>query len=356
MRTRLLVPLLAAAIALSGCGTVGVGNYFAPTAAVVNGFKIPEKKISQRSKSALKQPESAARFQGPQGPINRLDLQRGILNELIQEELLVQEARKLGLSVKTSEVEAQIEQYESRFGRKEFLKSIADEGLTLAEVRVFIKDQLLVQKVVAEITKDSRLTDAQLMDFYNENKATYDEQVTAAHVLICANFDQAARNCTHSPEDESLANQISARAKAGEDFAALAKQYTIDPSNKETGGELAPFGRGRMAPEFEQAAFALQPGEISAPVKTAFGFHVIKLIKKGKTFEEAKAEIQQQLGQQQQQQAFTEWIREQMQKAKVRVNPKFGRFDRTTQQVVANQIIRPQQQVPGGIGSQLQSP
>lgn len=103
------------------------------------------------------------------------------------------------------------------------------------------------------------------------------EQVTAAHILIRV-------DPTKGPEGETAARakaeKIAAEAKAGGDFTKLARENTEDPSGKTSGGQLPPFGRGQMAPEFEEAAFSMQPGEVRGPVKTQFGFHVIKLINK----------------------------------------------------------------------------
>ena len=77
---------------------------------------------------------------------------------------------------------------------------------------------------------------------------------------------------------KAQAEGVLKRAKAGEDFAALAKQYSEDDSNKDKGGDLDYFGRGTMVPEFDQAAFAMKAGDISDLVKTSFGFHIIKLV------------------------------------------------------------------------------
>lgn len=121
---------------------------------------------------------------------------------------------------------------------------------------------------------------------------TVPEQVTAAHILI--RVDPAK-----GPEGEAAARakaeKIAEQAKAGGDFTKLARENTEDPSGKTSGGMLPPFGRGQMAAEFEEAAFAMQPGEIRGPVKTQFGFHVIKLINKTpartRTLEEVKPTI-----------------------------------------------------------------
>jgi peptidyl-prolyl cis-trans isomerase D len=122
-------------------------------------------------------------------------------------------------------------------------------------------------------------TDAQIQAEYEKRKDSFNvpEQVTAAHILISVKPDAG-------PEADALAKaraeNIAARAKAGADFAKLANENTDDPSGKGTGGQLPPFSRGQMVPEFEEAAFSMAPGEIRGPIKTQFGYHIIKLISK----------------------------------------------------------------------------
>jgi peptidyl-prolyl cis-trans isomerase D len=130
---------------------------------------------------------------------------------------------------------------------------------------------------------------------YNNNIEQFStpEQVKASHVLIKTGEgkDEAAAR--------KIAEEVLAKAKAGSDFAALAKQYSEDESNKDTGGDLGFFGRGAMVPEFDQAVFALEPGQISDIVKTQFGFHVIKLTEKkpGETrsLDEVRTQLEDQL-------------------------------------------------------------
>src|SRR5262249_58554451 len=104
------------------------------------------------------------------------------------------------------------------------------------------------------------------------------DQVVTAHILIRVN---PAGGPAADEEAKAKAEKVAAHAKApGADFAKLANENTEDPSGKGKGGELPPFGRGQMVPEFEQAAFEMIPGEIRGPIKTQFGYHVIKLIRK----------------------------------------------------------------------------
>ena len=130
--------------------------------------------------------------------------------------------------------------------------------------------------------------------FYKQNIAQYTtpEQVAASHILLRIDEKDEA-------EVRKQAEDIAKRAKSGEDFAALAKQFSQDESNNTTGGSLGEFGRATMVPEFEQAAFSMKPGEISDPVKTSFGYHIIKVEKNQpaatRSLAEVRSEIEDQL-------------------------------------------------------------
>jgi peptidyl-prolyl cis-trans isomerase D len=120
------------------------------------------------------------------------------------------------------------------------------------------------------------IPDADVQRYYTQNSQQYTspEQVRASHILLNTGGKTEA-------DVLKLAQELLARAKAGEDFAALAKQYSEDEGSKVNGGDLDYFGRGRMVPEFEQAAFSQQIGTLSdAPVKTQYGFHIIKVVDK----------------------------------------------------------------------------
>ena len=135
---------------------------------------------------------------------------------------------------------------------------------------------------------------ADIEAFYKQNLQQYQTpaQVRASHILLKLEGKD-------EKQVQALAEEIAKKAKAGADFAALAKQYSEDESNNTTGGDLDYFGRGRMVAEFEQAAFAMKPGEISNPVKTAFGFHIIKVVDSKpdatRPLAEVRAEIEEQL-------------------------------------------------------------
>jgi peptidyl-prolyl cis-trans isomerase D len=154
----------------------------------------------------------------------------------------------------------------------------------------------------AQARQKVAVTPTDVQNHYNENIQQFQspEQVRASHILLkTENKDEAAVR----KQAEDILQQV----KAGADFAALAKKYSEDDASKATGGDLDYFGRGRMVPEFENAAFAMQPGQISELVKTQYGFHIIKVVDKKpgstRSLDEVRPQITEQLQSQKSQQA-----------------------------------------------------
>jgi peptidyl-prolyl cis-trans isomerase D len=172
---------------------------------------------------------------------------------------------------------------------QDFLEKHKDRYKTAEQRKI---KYLLVDK--GRVRNKMKVPEADLKAEYERRKSSFQmpEQVTAAHILIKVDPDKgpAADN-----EARRKADALFARLKKGEDFTKLANENTEDPSGKGNGGQLGSFGRGQMVPEFEQAAFSMNPGEIKGPIKTQFGFHIIKLAAKTpartKTFEEVKDQL-----------------------------------------------------------------
>jgi peptidyl-prolyl cis-trans isomerase D len=172
---------------------------------------------------------------------------------------------------------------------KTYLDKHKDRYQTAAQRKV---KYLLVDR--AKVRAKMKIPDEELKADYQRRASSFQipEQAIAAHILIKVEPDKG-------PEVDAAAKQkaqdLLARAQKGEDFAKLANENSDDPSGKGTGGQLPPFGRGQMVPEFEQAAFDMKPGELRGPIKTQFGYHVIKLVAKtpprARTFEEVREQI-----------------------------------------------------------------
>lgn len=152
------------------------------------------------------------------------------------------------------------------------------------------------------------VTDEEIKTYYEENKDTFTEpeQVHASHILL---------------ETEEEANEILAQLNEGADFAELAKEHSKDPGSAQNGGDLGFFGRGEMVPEFEEAAFSLEVGEMSGVVESEHGYHIIKVTDKKEakeyTLEEKREEIREQLFAQKLNAQVPAWLNELKQNAEI---------------------------------------
>jgi parvulin-like peptidyl-prolyl isomerase len=178
-----------------------------------------------------------------------------------------------------------------------FDEQIKAKGMTLAQFRDQAVEKQLCQRVLLrEATNAIVIADADVKKFYQDNpdKFKIPERVRVAHILV-STLDPATRQTLaleKKKEKLKLAHELKGRAEKGEDFAALVKQYSDDPGSKNKGGEYT-FGRGQgMVLEFEDASFSMKVNQISDPVETQFGYHIIKLLEKTppSTEEFAKAE------------------------------------------------------------------
>jgi len=158
-----------------------------------------------------------------------------------------------------------------------------------------VKEELLVNYAIEKAVSSVRVTDAELKTYFDEHPEQFagEATVNASHILVA---------------DEAQANDILAKINAGEiSFEDAAKQYSSCPSSAE-GGCLGDFGRGQMVPEFDQACFEMAEGELRGPIKTQFGFHLIKLNKinaaEPMQFEQIKEQLRQNLAAEKQQKAY----------------------------------------------------
>ena len=245
--------------------------------ALVNGVKISSKEYEREVDLQLQQ----ASQQGRQIPDAMLPkIKADILNNLIDRELLYQESQKKNIAVNAEELNNQIKTIKDRFpSQAEFEKIIAEMGVSEAEIRSQIERNLAIRQLIdTQVINKIQVSEADTKAYYDENPNLFKkpEQVKASHILIKVESD--ATDLQKSQARIEIA-KVQQKLKDGQDFAALAREHSQGPSN-EKGGDLGYFGRGQMVKPFEDAAFALKPGQVSEIVETRFGYHLIKVTNK----------------------------------------------------------------------------
>ncbi len=269
----------------------------------VNGVPVKSGEVESRVDGTMKKQMGRMRPGTPPDALKgmRERMRQNVVEGLIIEELIDQEVKKRKIEVAEKEVEGVLQDIltKNKMTLEQFKEQLSTMGVTLEMVRDQLKRQSgllkLLELEMKAANEPFEATDAEAKKYYDANQKRFGESVRASHILIKADMKDEAAKAEAMKKIEDLLK----RARAGEDFAELAKQYSEDPGSKAKGGEYV-FGRGKMTPPFEQAAFSLEVGQISDVVETTYGYHIIKLSEKipGKSFDDAKADIVKNLGEQ----------------------------------------------------------
>jgi peptidyl-prolyl cis-trans isomerase C len=202
-------------------------------------------------------------------------MRASLLDQMIEKAILVAAALASGQELDEAALEAEVESVRSQFGDKEtYLAAIAQYGYTDESLRQEISDALLIQQYLENVVLSAlEISDDEVEAFYNENPSYFEtpETVTASHILILLDEDADE---SQRAEAERKINEVAQLLADGADFAETAMEYSEGPSAP-SGGDLGEFQRGQMVAPFEEAAFALEVGEISDVVETQFGLHLI---------------------------------------------------------------------------------
>ncbi|NPV70953.1 MAG: foldase [Firmicutes bacterium] len=185
-----------------------------------------------------------------------------VLDRLIIERLVKQEAKRQNIAVSREDVDKEIARIKTQFlSDEEFKNALKDAGMEMSDLQDVVGLNLLIKKLTL---KDVKITEDDIKSYFDENKESLGqpEKVKVRHILV---------------ETREEAEQILKDLKAGKDFAALAVAKSTDPGSKDNGGDMGFITRGETEEAFEKAAFALKAGELSDVVQTSYGFHVIRV-------------------------------------------------------------------------------
>jgi parvulin-like peptidyl-prolyl isomerase len=212
------------------------------------------------------------------------DFEVSVLNQLITIQLLLQKAMPADREIGQKESDDQFQKLMKRFDSPEaFARQLKVVGMTEADLRSKATQEATA-KAALKRELSLTVTDAQIQEAYSNHAAAFEEPERAhvRHILLMT-VDSDTRMPLSTNVAAAKRKQIDdllKRANGGEDFAKLASEFSEDPGSKKQGGELSAFGRGAMVPEFESAAFALKPNQISDVITTMYGYHIIKMIEK----------------------------------------------------------------------------
>ena len=321
MRARVLAVAVASLVVLGACG-----NLFDTAAAVVNGQKITTAEVAQGLEDFKKTEEyQQLAQQGNVAAIQR-QVQQAYLGELIRAAILQPEADDRGIEVTDEEVAEQIDAIKEDFGSESaFQEGLKERGLDEDRLEEIIYNNLLEEKLRAEVTGASAPDESEVQAYYEENIADY-TRTRSQHILV-----------DEEPLAEQLARQLQTAPKKKVDrlFEQLARRHSTDRGSAQKGGDLGFTSAGELVEEYESAAAELEIGEVSDPVESQFGFHVIRVVEREVTpFEDVAAAISDQLGEGAEEETWQVWLREAYEAADIRINSRYGEIDVETQQVV----------------------
>ena len=318
--------LFAVAFALfaAACGGDGNGGGNVPpgAVAVVDGEPITKAQVDQLLGQARQSYKSQKRKFPRAGTAEYKQLVTQAVQFLVQRVEFAQKAAERGVKVSNQDVEKRLKQIKKQYfggSEKKYRTALKQQGLTDKQVREDVKAQLISEKLFKGLTKDVKVSDKEVRTYYDEHPDLYSqpESRDVRHILV---KKRPLANTIY----EQLCGKASPCLRAKADFAALAKKYSTDPGTKNQGGKLTVV-KGQTVPEFDKKAFELKRDEISRPVKTQYGFHVIQALsavkaKRQTPFAQVKAAIKQQLLSQKQTEAqrkFLDGLKEEY-KSKIR--------------------------------------
>ena len=326
---RRLLPVLCLAVLAAGCSGLGVRNQ---DAATVNGVGIPTDRLSEMTKAQLGQQQSQSTQQGQQQSQDIEGATRQALEGLIQFQLVLDGAKKEGVAIQESDVDARMEQLKQQVAAQgqNYEELLQTRQISEEVLRTQQRVQLAVDLVAVKLVPYS--PDAQLRQTLDQRKDDFLE-VHVRHVLV---------------KDKATADSVREELVSGGDWAAVAKERSIDTQSKDKAGDLGFNAKGATVKPFETAEFKLAgqgdckgkssgscESPISQPVKTQFGYHVLQVV--GVRLPELDNDLRAKLEpaiKDRRQQAVQRWFDEQVKGAEVVINPRFGTWDAENGKVI----------------------
>jgi parvulin-like peptidyl-prolyl isomerase len=303
MKRSVFLALISLALVAGGCsGGSKVASLGSDDVAVVGSKQISKEQFQALMGRAQKSYEAQKRPFPKPGTTQYETLKGQAIGFLLQRGEFEQEAEQRGVDISDEKIDKRIADLKKQFyggSDKKYKDTLEQQGLTEEQARQEVRANLISEELFKKVTEDVKVSDKEIKTYYDGHKSQYGqpESREVRHILV---------------QKKPLADQLYAQLKSGANFAVLAKRYSKDPGSASNGGKLT-VSKGQTVPEFDKAAFQLKKGQLSAPIKTQYGYHIIQALSDVKPAQstplsKVKASIRQQLEQQQKNDTMTKWV------------------------------------------------
>jgi len=284
MKCLTLSVLLAGLLVTASCGTASKAS--ADVVARVNNKDITTAQLEKQFQNRLNGAEQ------PPSPEEAQDLKLQVLNQMINDQILLEQASASSLSATDAEVDVKFNEFKSQYTEEKFKDLLKEQKMTIDDIRNELRKSITIDKLVnKEITSKISVTDAEIKNFYEKNRESFNlpESYHIAHVLVTPVADPELRNAKNddakSPDEaRQKAARLLKEIQGGKDFATVAKESSEDPSSGPNGGDLkfqSLQALEQIDPRLAQAVQKMRAGETYPQViETRFGFHIVKLFEK----------------------------------------------------------------------------
>jgi parvulin-like peptidyl-prolyl isomerase len=302
MKRSILLTFISLALLVAGCGGTSTAVLSSNDAAVVGSKPITKDQFQGLMDRAKKSYDAQKRPFPKPGTTEYEQLKGQAVTFLIQRAEFEQEAEAMGIKITDDKVNKRIEQLKKQFyggSEQRYQKTLTQQGLTADQAKEEVRAQLISEELFKKVTGNVKVSQDEIKAYYASHKSQYGQPQTreVRHILVAK---------------KTLADKLYAQLKSGANFAALAKKYSKDPGSASNGGKLT-ISKGQTVPAFDKTAFSLKKGELSQPIHTQYGYHIIEALSEIKaaqttTLSKVESSIRQQLEQQRKNDAMTKWV------------------------------------------------
>jgi peptidyl-prolyl cis-trans isomerase SurA len=286
VRTGISKPIAVAGLLVVACvaGCNRQAQHSPDVWAVVNGKEIRKEEVEKYYRTRIN-PEGQAPSQE-----EALSLKLNVLDELINNEILIERAKKLNLEASDGEVEDKFTELKSPYTEDEFQRQLKERGVSVEDLKRDLRRQLSIQKLLnREVVAKISITDQDVAEFYNANKAQFnvaEPQFRIAQIVVTPRKEPQIRNrknddATNEAEAQRKVKMLMDRLSSGADFAQLAMDYSEDMNSAATGGDMGYVPESALNqsdPALKKMVLSLKPGQVGAPIQLKEGYRILKLI------------------------------------------------------------------------------